>query len=103
MTVTAHVAAGVPMNLSGLTPPEPFRWFPYLGARHAVPRRPVLPGAQIESLCGDELIVPNVEPPKYPDWLWPECAACDSRWREKTGRSKRPQLPAPGGARGARP
>ena len=24
--------------VSGLTPPRPFRWLPYLGARHAIPR-----------------------------------------------------------------
>lgn len=103
MTVTAQAALGVPMNLSGLTPPEPFRWFPYLGARHAVPRRPVRPGTRIESLCVDGLVVPDVEPPKYPDWLWPECAECDSKWREKTGRPQRPQLPALSRAFGARP
>lgn len=102
MTVTAQAVFNAPMNLSGLTPPEPFRWFPYLGARHAIPRRPMLQGCQIETLCGDGLVVPDVEPPKYPDWLWPECAKCDSEWRQKTGRPQRPQLPAPSGTSGTR-
>lgn len=102
MTVTTQSVMDMLRSLSGLTPPEPFRWFPCLGARHAVPRRPVPPGSQIESLCGEGLIVPDAEPPKYPDWLWPECVKCDSEWRERTGRRQRPALPAPGEASGAR-
>ncbi|WP_371927714.1 zinc finger protein [Lentzea sp. HUAS12] len=102
MTVTTQSVVDAPMNLSGLTPPEPFRWFPCLGARHAVPRGSALPGDRIESLCGESLTVPDVEPPKYPDWLWPECVECDSEWRERTGRPQRPRLPAPARASGAR-
>ncbi|MEU7478326.1 zinc finger protein [Lentzea sp. NPDC042327] len=80
------------MTLSSCTPPEPFRWFPYRGARHAVPRCFVLPGSRIESPCGEQLVVPEVEPPKYPDWLWPECPKCDSEWRKTTGRPQRSEL-----------
>lgn len=68
--------------LTGLTPPEPFRWFPADGARHAVLRGLVEPGATGDTLCGAEVAVPMAPPPKYPDGLWPTCPRCDQAWRE---------------------
>ncbi|WP_394620121.1 zinc finger protein [Lentzea sp. JNUCC 0626] len=100
MTTTGQA---VPINLSGRTPPEPFRWCPFLGARHAIPRRHVPPGGRIDSLCDEALIVPHVAPPKYPDWLWPECPECDRKWRQAMGRPQRQQSPVPTGTSGVRP
>lgn len=70
------------MTLTGLTPSEPFRWFPAAGARHAVPRGLVEPGVTGDTLCGAEVVVPKDPPPKYPDGLWPTCPGCDVAWRE---------------------
>src|SRR5215470_1334752 len=60
-------------------------WFvplvPYEGHRHAI-SADVAPGKQGETLCGIEVTRPHQPPPKYPDWLWPECPACDSHWRQ---------------------
>ena len=72
--------------LTGLTPPEPFRWFPANGARHAVLRSLVEPGDSGETLCGDEVVVPDSPPPKFPDGLWPTCDLCDEAWHEDQAR-----------------
>lgn len=76
--------------VKGLTPPRPFRWLPYLGARHAIPRALAAPGARGEALCGAEVVVPEKTPPKYPDGLWSECPQCDRQWRQRIGLRQRP-------------
>src|SRR5689334_9382261 len=76
--------------VSGLTPPRPFRWLPYLGARHAIPRALAAPGACGKALCGAEVVVPYKTPPKYPEGLWNECPHCDRQWRRQTGLAQRP-------------
>ncbi|WP_143027955.1 zinc finger protein [Lentzea albidocapillata] len=80
--------------VTGLTPPEPFRWFPADGARHAVLRGLVEPGATGDTLCGAEVVVPKIPPPKYPDGLWPTCPKCDEAWRED--QALRAEVPAQG-------
>jgi hypothetical protein len=84
--------------LTGLTPPEPFRWFPADGARHAVLRGLVEPGATGDTLCGAEVVVPKIPPPKYPDGLWPTCQSCDQAWRDDQAKraAAHPEMPAPG-------
>lgn len=79
-----------PVAVSGFTPPRPFRWLAYLGARHAIPRALTTPGARGEALCGAEVVVPEKPPLKYPDGLWSECPHCDRQWRRKTGLTQRP-------------
>ena len=64
--------------------PSPFRWMPHDGKRHAISTE-ALPGAETETLCGVELVRPMASPPKYPDWLWPECQLCNDRWRQAEG------------------
>ncbi|MDX8036914.1 zinc finger protein [Lentzea sp. BCCO 10_0856] len=81
--------------ISGLTPPERFRWLPYDGARHAVPRELTMPGLSGTTLCGEPVVIPDAAPPKYPDGMWPECVACDREWRTRTGQQPRPVLPPP--------
>ncbi|WP_434446667.1 zinc finger protein [Lentzea sp. E54] len=84
------------MTLTGLTTPEPFRWFPAGGARHAVPRGLVEPGVTGGTLCGAEIVVPKDPPPKYPDGLWPTCPSCDEAWREDRAlRDRDDVVPAP--------
>lgn len=84
--------AGGAVRLTGLTLPEPFRWFPYLGARHAVPQVLASPGVEGATLCDVEVVVPECEPPKFPDGIWPECQECDREWRRRTGRPQRSEL-----------
>lgn len=72
--------------LTGMTAPEPFRWFPANGGRHAVPQNLVEPGDSGETLCGYEVVVPDSPPPKFPDGLWPTCEDCDEAWHEDQAR-----------------
>lgn len=61
-----------------------FRWLPYAGKRHAIPDW-LVARDQGATLCGVEVTVPAIPPPKVPDGCWPTCTTCDAAWREHEG------------------
>nr|WP_123743119.1 zinc finger protein [Saccharothrix texasensis] len=61
-----------------------FRWFPYLGYRHAIDDT-LVPGDTGSTLCREPVVIPRTPQPTYPNWCWPTCTKCDSSWREREG------------------
>lgn len=64
---------------------RPFRWFPAVGGRHAIPDELAMTD-EGATLCGIEITVPRGRGTKS-EWCWPTCATCDSRRREREGLS----------------
>lgn len=71
-------------------PLRPYRWQPHKGKRHAVPYW-LTGGCKGRTACDEHVAVPNRAPTTV-ERLWPECQACDDKWRTEEGLSLRPDF-----------